>query len=75
MNLNSDAKKKLIINADDFGFSQGVNKGIVECHVNGVVTSTTLAVNMPFAPEAAQLAKGLPGLGVGIHLNIVRGRL
>jgi len=59
---------KLIINADDFGYSTGVNLGILEAYKNGVASSTTMMVNMPGAADAAALALAHPGLGVGIHL-------
>ncbi|MBT2215978.1 chitin disaccharide deacetylase [Virgibacillus dakarensis] len=59
---------KLIINADDFGYSKGVNLGIIEAYKNGIVTSSTMMTNMPFADDAAALAKVNPGLGVGVHL-------
>jgi chitin disaccharide deacetylase len=65
---------KLIINADDFGYSKGVNLGIIEAHQNGVVTSTTLMANMPGAQHAAGLSKKNPGLGVGIHFVLTCGR-
>lgn len=65
---------KLIINADDFGYSKGVNLGIIEAYQNGVVTSTTLMANMPGAQHAADLAKKNPGLGVGIHFVLTCGR-
>lgn len=64
---------KLIINADDFGYSKGVNFGIVEAYENGIVTSTTLMANMPGREHAAKLAKEHPGLGVGIHLVLTCG--
>ncbi|PLT28853.1 chitin disaccharide deacetylase [Peribacillus deserti] len=59
---------KLIINADDFGYSNGVNLGIIEAFQKGIVTSATLMANMPGAAHAAALAAQNPGLGVGIHL-------
>ncbi|EGK09163.1 YdjC family protein [Desmospora sp. 8437] len=64
---------RLIINADDFGYSKGVNLGILESFKNGVVTSTTLMTNMPGAEHAAMLAKAHPDLGVGIHLVLTCG--
>jgi chitin disaccharide deacetylase len=64
---------KLIINADDFGYSKGVNLGIIEAFQNGVVTSTTLMANMPGAAHAADLAKKNPKLGVGIHFVLTCG--
>ncbi len=58
----------LVINADDFGYSKGVNLGIIEAYQNGVVTSTTMMTNMPEAEHAAAFALQNQGLGVGIHL-------
>ncbi|MCF7907361.1 MAG: ChbG/HpnK family deacetylase [Candidatus Omnitrophica bacterium] len=65
--------KKVIINADDFGLTEGINKGIIEAHKKGAVTSASLMTNMPSFYDAIRLAKDNPGLGVGVHLNIVRG--
>ncbi len=59
---------KLVINADDFGYSKGVNLGIIDAYQNGVVTSTTMMVNMPGVEHAVALTLENPGLGVGIHL-------
>jgi len=65
--------KRLIVNADDFGRTPGVNRGIVEAHTRGIVTSTTLMVNAPAAADAAALAKQHPELGVGLHLALTGG--
>lgn len=65
--------KKIIINADDFGYSTAVNLGIVEAYKNGVLTSTTLMANMPGCDEAIELAKENPDLGVGGHLVLTCG--
>lgn len=59
----------LIINADDFGYAQGVNQGIIAAHEQGVVLSTSLMVDRPRAADAAELAKHNPGLGVGLHFT------
>lgn len=61
--------KFLIVNADDFGYSRGINRGIVEAHERGVVTSTGLMVNVPASEEAAHLAAAIPDLSVGLHVN------
>ena len=61
--------KYVIFNADDFGYSGGINRGIVEAHERGVVTSATLVVNGPSTEEAVALAKSHPGLSVGLHIN------
>ncbi len=59
----------LIVNADDFGMTAGVNEGIVEAHVHGILTSTSLMVNRPAAVPAAALAREHPGLSVGLHFE------
>jgi predicted glycoside hydrolase/deacetylase ChbG (UPF0249 family) len=63
----------LIINADDFGLTPGVNRGIVELYRAGVLTSTSLMATAPAADEAMELAKEHKGLGVGCHVNFVEG--
>jgi len=59
--------KSLIVNADDFGVSTGVNRGILEAHVRGIVTSTSLMVNRPAAAEAVTISRDHPNLGIGLH--------
>jgi len=66
--------RRLIVNADDFGFTSGVNRGIVEAHSRGIVTSSTLMANGPAFAEAAQLAKTLPTLSIGCHIVLIDGR-
>lgn len=60
----------LIINADDFGASTGVNRGIIECHARGVVTSTSLMVTGRAAREAVALSRDHPALAVGLHWDV-----
>ena len=60
--------KALIVNGDDFGMSEGVNRGIVEAYVRGILTSTSMMVDMPASGDAARLAADHPLLGVGIHV-------
>ncbi|MFC5711391.1 chitin disaccharide deacetylase [Thalassorhabdus alkalitolerans] len=60
----------LIINADDFGLTRGVNDGIIKAHTDGIVNSTTLLVNMPGTKDAVRKMKDYPDLGVGIHLTL-----
>lgn len=60
----------LIVNADDFGYSEAVNYGIVSAFEKGIVRSTTLMTNMPAAEHGAALLKQYPGLGCGIHLTL-----
>ncbi len=60
--------KYLIINADDFGWSRGVNEGIIKSHEEGILTSTTLFANAPASRDAIYLAEKTPTLDVGVHL-------
>jgi len=66
--------RRLIVNADDFGFTSGVNRAIVEAHTRGVVTSSTLMANGPAFAEAAQLATTLPHLSIGCHVVLIDGQ-
>jgi len=66
----TSAAKVLIVTADDFGISRGVNRGIVEAHREGILTSTSLMVNRPAAIEAAALGRACPALSVGLHLEL-----
>jgi predicted glycoside hydrolase/deacetylase ChbG (UPF0249 family) len=61
--------KYLIVNADDFGASAGINRGILEAHQHGILTSTSLMVNMPAVLEAIELGRAFPNLGLGLHVN------
>lgn len=65
--------RRLIINADDFGLTRGVNRAITEAHSHGVVTSSTLMANGPAFDDAVQLAESNPGLGIGCHAVLVDG--
>lgn len=59
----------LIVNADDLGYSDGINRGIAEAFDRGIVTSTSLMVDAPRAVEAVALARARPGLSLGLHVN------
>ena len=65
--------KRIIINADDFGWSESVTDGILKAHCEGVVTSTSLLANMPAAETAVRKLAAAPRLGVGVHLNASQG--
>ena len=65
--------KRLIVNADDLGRTAGINRGIVEAHRRGIVTSATLMVNYPAAEEAPTIARDNPGLGIGLHVQLTGG--
>lgn len=66
--------RRLIVNADDFGLAPCVTRGILHAHRNGLVTSATLLPNMPGFDHAVTEARTTPTLGVGVHLNLIRGR-
>lgn len=63
-------RRRLIVNADDFGLSEGVNRGIVRAHEEGIVTSASLMVRGPAAAGAADDARRHPRLSVGLHLDL-----
>jgi predicted glycoside hydrolase/deacetylase ChbG (UPF0249 family) len=62
--------RSLIVNADDFGRSHGINQGVAIAHSRGIVTSASLMVRWPAAIEAADLARSLPRLSLGLHLDL-----
>ena len=62
--------RNLIVNADDLGWTPGVNRGIAEAHRNGIVTSASLLANGEAFAEAVELVRTSRGLGVGVHLNL-----
>jgi len=68
----TEATKRLIVNADDFGLTQGVSRGILEAGRTGIVTSTTLLVNREIPPAQLEELQA-SGLGVGVHLNLTLG--
>ncbi len=65
--------KNLIVNADDLGWTDGVNRGIVEAFHHGIVTSTSLLANGAAFAGGVAAARSAPGLGVGVHLNLSDG--
>jgi hopanoid biosynthesis associated protein HpnK len=65
--------KELILNADDFGYTQGVNEGIVCAHRDGILTSATLMANGPAFDDAVERARATPTLGIGCHLVLTGG--
>jgi predicted glycoside hydrolase/deacetylase ChbG (UPF0249 family) len=62
---------KIIINADDFGLSEGINRAVEQAHTDGILTSATIMPNMPASEQAVSIAKRLPDLGIGVHLNLM----
>jgi len=65
--------RNLIVNADDLGWTDGVNRGIADAHRQGLVTSTSLLANGRAFDSALDVARGNPALGVGVHLNLSDG--
>jgi hypothetical protein len=66
--------KKLIVNADDFGRADGINRGIIDAHTKGIVTSTTVMVNYPTAAAGIEQALAdAPDLGLGLHVTLTSG--
>jgi predicted glycoside hydrolase/deacetylase ChbG (UPF0249 family) len=69
----SAASTRLIINADDFGFTPAVTAGILEAHHAGTVTSTSMMVHCPGWDDGVRQRRTAPALGVGLHLNLLVG--
>ena len=67
--------RRLSVNADDFGFTCDVNRGIVEAHVNGILTSTTIMANGRAFEDAVRLARETPSLDIGVHFVLVGGEM
>ncbi len=68
------SRKRLVVNADDFGFTPDVNEGIVEAHRRGILTATTLMANGDAFDDAAGRAREAPTLDIGCHLVLIGGR-
>jgi chitin disaccharide deacetylase len=68
--LSLGGGRYVIVNADDFGMSRGVNGGILQSHRRGIVTSASLLVRWPAAAEAAQAAHDCPDLSLGLHVDL-----
>jgi hopanoid biosynthesis associated protein HpnK len=65
--------RRLIVNADDFGRSSGINQAVIRAHREGILTTSSLMVNEPACAEAVALARDNPRLGVGLHLTLLCG--
>lgn len=70
MTTTDSSVRRVIFNADDFGASTGVNRGVIEAHVAGVVTSASLMVTGRAATQAVRLAGEHPSLAVGLHWDV-----
>jgi hopanoid biosynthesis associated protein HpnK len=71
--MASPEKRRLIVNADDFGRSHSINSAVIRAHREGILTTASLMVNEPGFDEAIKLAKENPKLGVGLHLTLLQG--
>lgn len=67
------ANRRLAVNADDFGFAKDVNRGIVDAHLGGILTSTTLMANGAAFDDAVELAARHPALDIGVHGVLIGG--
>lgn len=63
-------RRYLVVNADDFGMSLGVSRGILAAHAHGIVTSTSLMVRPPSSVEAVAMSREYPALGLGLHVDL-----
>jgi predicted glycoside hydrolase/deacetylase ChbG (UPF0249 family) len=63
-------QRNLIVNADDFGASEGINRGIADCHVRGILTSASLMVTGTAVHDAIARSREYPGLSVGLHWDV-----
>lgn len=66
-------KRRLVVNADDFGRSHSINEAVIRAHREGVLTTASLMVNEASCGEAVELARQHPALGVGLHLTLLMG--
>jgi predicted glycoside hydrolase/deacetylase ChbG (UPF0249 family) len=71
---STPSPRRLIVNADDYGLSRGVNTGIIEAADKGVVTSASMMVNLPGFDDAVVRARSCPSLSLGLHLNLTTGK-
>jgi len=65
--------RRLVVNADDFGFTSGVNRAIIKAHADGIVTSATLMAKGPAFCEVEELAEQFPKLSIGCHVVLIDG--
>lgn len=71
MNTNTESQPRhLIVNADDFGASTGINRGIIESHTQGILTSTSMMVTGNALDEAVEMSRQHPHLAIGLHFDV-----
>ena len=71
--LGADQRRFLIVSADDFGYFRCVSRGIIQAHLQGIVSATALFGNSPHLEKEVALLAGAPDLDIGIHLNLTLG--
>jgi chitin disaccharide deacetylase len=69
-----EARRRLIVNADDFGRSRSINEAVLRAHREGILTTASLMVNEPAYEEAVTIARENLSLGVGLHVSLLFGR-
>src|SRR4051794_25071988 len=71
--VTTPGRRRLIVNADDFGRSANINCAVVRAHLEGILTTASLMVNEQGSDEAITLARENPRLGIGLHLTLLCG--
>lgn len=71
--MEHEPPRRLVVNADDFGASESINRAVLHAHCHGILTSASLMVNGPAFQQAVEMARAHPALGVGLHLVLVCG--
>ncbi len=71
--MTADARRRVIITADDFGLDIAVNEAVEQAYRHGILTTASLMVGAPAASDAVRRAQALPGLKVGLHLVLADG--
>jgi hopanoid biosynthesis associated protein HpnK len=69
----SPPRRRLVVNADDFGRSESINAAVLQAHRDGILTTASLMINEPAATQAIALAREHPRLGIGLHLTLLLG--
>jgi predicted glycoside hydrolase/deacetylase ChbG (UPF0249 family) len=72
--VKTETSRRVVVNADDFGITEGVNQAVAACFEAGSISSATLMVTAEAAEDAAQIAGSLKRLGIGLHFNLTLGR-